>query len=209
MKFDFEKESKKPIIKNILIEIFIWVAEIAAVIFLAYFIVHYTLERTEMVGDDMQTVIEDGDSIILNKFTYLFSNPKRFDLIVYKQYGNENNYYEISRVVGLPGETIQIMDGDIYINDEKIFDPVIAEKMENAGLASEKIQLADNEYFILADNRNNGIDSRFASVGNILEDEIIGKAWLRLSPFNFVGKLNLKKETAVKQDTEENETIES
>ena len=86
------------------------------------------------------------------------------------------------------------MDGNILINGEIIPDTVNAEPMVNYGLAAEPITLEENEYFVLGDNRNNSEDSRFASVGNITRDEIIGKAFLRLSPFNFVNKLNLKKE---------------
>lgn len=203
MKFDFEKESKNPKIKRVIKEILIWLLEIAAVIFLAYFIVHFTLEKTEMMGTSMEGVLSEGDNLIVNKFTYVISDPKRFDLIVYRRLGNEHNYYEIRRVIGLPGETVQIINGDIYINGEKTYDPIIAEPMENYGLATEPIVLEENEYFVLGDNRNNCEDSRFASMGNVLRDEIVGKAWLRLSPFNFIGKLNMKKETTDISKTDE------
>jgi signal peptidase I len=83
-------------------------------------------------------------------------------------------------------------DGDIYINGEVVEDIVTVEPMINYGLAGEEVLLEDNEYFVLGDNRNNSEDSRFASIGNITKDEIIGKASIRLSPFNFISKLNLK-----------------
>lgn len=197
MDFDFDKESKRPLVMRILIEIFIWAAQIAAVIFLAYFIIYYALEKTEMPGISMESTLSDGDPIIINKLSYRFSNPKRFDVIVFKQTGKEHSYYNVKRIIALPGETIQIKDGIIYINDEPIEDMVNADEMKNYGLADEAITLEENEYFVLGDNRNNSEDSRFASVGMIRREEIIGKAFIRLKPFNFISKLNLKKEDLV------------
>lgn len=197
--FDFEKESKRPLVMRIFIEIFIWAAQIAAVIFLAYFIIYYALEKTEMVGVSMESTLNDNDKIIINKFSYRFTEPKRFDVIVFKQSGKEHSYYDIKRIIALPGETVQIKDGKIYINDKVVEDVINCETMNNYGLADEPITLEENEYFVLGDNRNNSEDSRFASIGMIRRDEIIGKAFLRIKPFNFVGKLNLKKD--VTQDT--------
>lgn len=192
MEFDFERESKKPTIMKILIEVFIWTAQIAAVIFLAYFIVYYCIEKTTVIGSSMENTLTANDSIIINKFSYRFSDPERFDVIVFKQSGREHSYYNIKRIIGLPGETILINEGKIYINGEVLEDIVQVEEMANYGLAGEELILEDNEYFVLGDNRNNSEDSRFASIGNISREDIIGKAALRLSPFNFVSKLNLK-----------------
>ena len=200
MDFDFDKESKKPMIMKILIDVFIWIAQIAAVIFLAYFIIYYALEKTNVIGISMEGTLFNEDPIIIDKFSYRISSPKRFDVIVFKQSGREHSYYNFKRIIGLPGETLQFVDGIIMINGEIIPDTVNAEPMVNYGLAAEPITLEENEYFVLGDNRNNSEDSRFASVGNITRDEIIGKAFLRLSPFNFVNKLNLKKE---QEQTEE------
>lgn len=202
MEFDFDKESKRPIIKKILIKTILWIIQIAAVIFLAYFIVYYALEKTDMVGSSMETTIKDGDSIIVNKFSYRFSSPKRFDVIVFRQSGREHSYYNIKRIIGLPGETVQIKEGLIYINGEAVKDIVKVEPMNNYGLAEEEIKLEENEYFVLGDNRNNSEDSRFASVGTISGDEIVGEAFIRLKPFNFISKLNLVKDTPVSGETE-------
>lgn len=192
MNFDLQKESKKPFIMKIFIKVFIWIAQILGVIFLAYLITHFTLEKTNMLGASMENTLVNGDPIIINKFIYHVSDPKRFDVIVFKESGKEHSYYNIKRIYGLPGETLEIRDNNIYINGEIIEDMVIVEAMANYGLAEEEIFLEENEYFVIGDNRNNSEDSRFASVGNVTRDEIIGKAFIRLSPFNFINKLNLK-----------------
>lgn len=194
MDFDFDRESKKPLIKKIIIGIIIWAVEIAVVVSLAYFIVHYAIERTTMVGSSMESTLFEQDKIIINKFSYRFSKPERFDIIVFKQRGKEHSFYNIKRIIGLPGETIQIENGNIYINGDNIVDPIVTETINNSGLGAEEILLDDNEYFVLGDNRNNSEDSRFANIGNVLFDDIIGKAWIRTNEFDFINKINLKKE---------------
>lgn len=196
MDYNFDEENKKSVFIKIIKEILIWGLQIAAVIFLAYFIVYYTVEKTNMVGSSMEETLYDGDSIIINKFSYRFADPQRFDVIVFKQSGKEHGYYNIKRIIGLPGETLQFKDDNIYINGVIVEEEINVISMINYGLAQEEITLEDNEYFVLGDNRNNSEDSRFASIGHIRREEIIGKAFIRLSPFNFVNKLNLKQETS-------------
>lgn len=194
MNFESDREKKKIFFKKIIMKSFLWIIQIGFVIFLAYFIVHYTLEKTTMVGASMENTLYEDDQIIIDKFSYQFSDPKRFDIIVFKTKGNEHSYYNIKRVIGLPGEKIQIENNNIYINGTLITEPMIAEEMINSGLATVEIILDENEYFVLGDNRNNSEDSRFANVGNILKSDIIGKAWIRVNNFDFVNKINIKKE---------------
>ncbi len=104
----------------------------------------------------------------------------------------EHSYYNIKRIIGLPGETIQITDEGIFIDGKRIEEPIQVEEMDNYGLASEPITLEENEFFVLGDNRNSSEDSRFANVGNVIKDDILGRAWIRTNDFNFISKLNLK-----------------
>ncbi len=194
MDFNFDKTSRKPLVKKIITEGIIWIIELAVVIGLAYFVVNFTIERTTMLGVSMSPTLVDQDKIIINKFAYKFNKPERFDIIIFKQSGNEHSYYNIKRIIGLPGETINITDGNVYVNGELLEEPMVIEPITNSGLAAEEITLDKNEYFVLGDNRNNSEDSRFANIGNILSNEIIGKAWIRTNNFNFVNKLNLKRE---------------
>lgn len=189
MKHDIYIHDKKPLAGRVLKEIVIWVAEIALVIFLAYLLVTYGAERTIMLGDSMETTISNGDKLIVNKLIYRISKPKRFDVVVFKLKGKEHGYYNIKRIVGLPGETVEIVDGRVHINGAALLEEFEMEKMVNGGLAEEPVLLEENQYFLLGDNRNNSEDSRFANIENVVIDDMIGKAWIRLKPFGFVSQL--------------------
>ena len=189
MRLMFEDEDRKSH-TNIVKEIIIWTVCIALSILAGYLITKYAIEKTTVVGDSMNETLNDGEEIIINKLAYKFSSPDRFDVIVFMQKGKEHSYYNIKRVVGLPGEKISIKDGYVYVDGTKINEKVVVDTINNPGLAGEPIVLGDNEYFVLGDNRNQSEDSRFANISMIKEEEIIGEAWLRLSPFGFIDKLN-------------------
>lgn len=194
MRYDFEKEDKGPVIKKIIISLIIWFAEIAAVVGLAYFIANYALEKTVMPGNSMEKTLMDQDKVIINKFAYIFHQPRRFDVIVFKQSDKEHSYLNVKRVIGLPGETVQIKEGKVYINGEPLKEKIVIDSIENPGLAEEPVKLDENEFFVLGDNRNNSEDSRFANIGNIVSGDILGKAWIRENGFAFINKLNIAKE---------------
>lgn len=195
MDFDFDRESRWPKIRKILVKVLIWALEIAAAILLAYFFVHFCIQRIGIVGDSMDPTLKAGDSVMVNKVVYRLTDPKRFDIIVFKQKGEEHNYYTVRRVVGLPGETIQIKEGHIYIDDVLLEEHINVDETINPGLIKNPYLLEDNEYFVLGDNRNDSVDSRFASIGTIVADEIVGKAWVRLNSFSFISSLNLLSES--------------
>lgn len=190
MNIDFEEKKQIAPWKKVLIEILIWIACIGLSIYMAYFVTHYTLEKTNVTDDSMSATLQKDDSILINKFPYIFKGPKRFDVIVFKKENSISDFYNIKRVVGLPGETVTIKDGKIYINDDEITEPINVEPMNNGGLAKDGITLEDNEYFVLGDNRNGSEDSRFATIGIIKKEEIIGKAWIRLNSISIISELN-------------------
>ncbi|MEG1459112.1 MAG: signal peptidase I [Acetivibrio sp.] len=195
---DDDTKSRKKRLRSLII----WIIEILLVILLAYLVIAFGVEKTTMIGDSMSTTLEDGNKIIVNKMAYRFTEPKRFDIIVFKQAGKEHGYYTIKRILGLPGETIQIKEGSIYVNGSCIKEKSNVELCVNGGMAEEKILLDENEYFVLGDNRNNSEDSRFANIGNIIKEDIIGKAWIRLHPFDFINMINTKKDTETQTELE-------
>ena len=156
-----------------------------------WLVITFVGQRTEVEGASMENTLHNGDNLIVDKLSYRFHDPERFDIIVFPFQFQENTYY-IKRIIGLPGETVQIMDdGSIYINGEKLEENYGMEviKPETIGRAAEPIELGDDEYFVMGDNRNNSSDSRTDMVGNIKRENIIGKAWLRIWPVSDFGVL--------------------
>jgi len=192
--FDLSDNRKKKKLKKKILHIALFVLEIIAVIALAFLIIRGTMERTTVPNDSMAPTLEEDTPIMVSRLSYLWSDPDRFDVIVFEQDGAEHDYYYVMRVIGLPGETVQIINGKVYINDEPLKEVVRdLPDMHLSGLATEPVTLDSDEYFVLGDNRNKSEDSRFANIGNVTRDQIIGKAWLTLDPFNFISKLNLEK----------------
>ena len=156
-----------------------------------WLVITFVGQRPEVEGASMENTLHNGDNLIVDKLSYRFHDPERFDIIVFPFQFQDNTYY-IKRIIGLPGETVQIMDdGSIYINGEKLEENYGMEviKPETIGRAAEPIELGDDEYFVMGDNRNNSSDSRTDMVGNIKRENIIGKAWLRIWPVSDFGIL--------------------
>lgn len=160
----------------------IWIFKIAIVCLLAFVAVWYFGQRVSTVGDSMNPVLHNGDVVLVNRIVYNATTPKRGDIIVFKPKGNENAHYYIKRIVGLPGETIEIIENRIYIDGEKLEEDYKTTDIDDVGIANEKIHLAGDEYFVLGDDRQNSEDSRNADVGNVKREYIYGKAWLTISP---------------------------
>lgn len=146
-------------------------------------------QQIEVSGSSMESTLHDEDHLILEKISYEAGNPKRFDIIVFRPYADEKDTYYIKRIIGMPGETVQIIGSDIYINGEILNEDYGNALMEDAGIAAEPITLGQEEYFVLGDNRNNSKDSRNPSVGIINRKSILGRAWVRIWPLNDLGVL--------------------
>lgn len=183
------EEAKKKKMKAIAREILSNSLFLLVVLVLTLLIVKYVGQRTVVVGDSMETTLQNGDNLIVDKIGYRFHDPERFDVIVFPFEYKDETYY-IKRIIGLPGETVRIDDdGNIYINGEILEENFGAETMIDPGLAYGGITLGENQYFVLGDNRNHSSDSRVPSVGLIEKDDIIGRAWIRLFPLNKFGKI--------------------
>lgn len=164
-----------------------WLVYIVIIVGLTYLIVTYVGQRTSVSGHSMEPTLSHGDNLIVDKITYRFKDPERFDIIVFPYRYEENTFY-IKRIIGLPGETVQVIGGYVYINGQLLESDIYgAEVMDSPGIAAEPITLGENEYFVLGDNRNHSADSREASVGVLKRDELLGRAWVRIFPFDKIG----------------------
>lgn len=186
IKEEERKEADKNV--NIVKELFSLLIYIGAVILFCYLIITFVGQRTTVSGNSMNPTLESGDSIWIDKLTYHFKNPERFDIVVFPYQGQD--VYYIKRVIGLPGETVQIDEaGNIFINGTKLDEHYGKDVIRNNGIAGEPITLGADEYFVLGDNRNDSRDSRWSDVGNVRKADIIGRAVFRLAPFKQFGKL--------------------
>lgn len=170
-------------------EVLSFLAYAALVFGITFLIITFVGQRTKVSGNSMYDTLENGDNLILEKLSYRFHDPERFDIVVFRYTHRENTFY-IKRVIGLPGETVQIIDSKIYINGELLEENYGYEPIQDAKRASEPITLGEDEYFVLGDNRNDSSDSRDPAVGNVKRSQIIGKAWLRIWPLNKIGFIN-------------------
>ena len=181
------RRKKKNRVGSVMRELLGWLFYILIIIGLTYLIITYVGQRTRVSGSSMETTLSDGDNLIVDKLSYRFQDPKRFDIVVFP-YKYEEKTYDIKRIIGLPGDTVQVKDGYTYINGELLESDIYgAEVMIEAGTASEPITLGEEEYFVLGDNRNHSLDSRDPSVGILKREDLIGRAWVRIYPFDKMG----------------------
>lgn len=173
--------------KKVLREILNTSLYLLGVLCLVYLVIHFVGQRTQVQGSSMEPTLSTEDNLIVDKLSYRFHDPERYDIIVFPFLGEDETFY-IKRIIGLPGETVQIdEEGRIYVDGEVIDDFYGKEVIENPGRAYEPIELGEDEYFVLGDNRNHSTDGRDPSVGNIKRENIIGRAWLRIWPLDKIG----------------------
>ncbi len=187
-KLHFPKEKIK-INKNRIRKSILLVLEIGLACLLAYSLVLFYGQRVSNAGDSMNPVLKNGDVVLVDRLVYNAVTPKRGDIIVFKPDGNENAHYMIKRVAALPGETIQIKNGSIYIDGEVCRSDIYVSDITSAGLASEPVELGSNEYFVIGDNHEGSDDSRTSDVGNVSRKDIFGKAWFVVSPRENFGRI--------------------
>lgn len=158
-----------------------WVFKIGVVCLLAFVSVWYFGQQVSTVGDSMKPILGNGDVVLVNRIIYNATTPKRGDIIIFKPKGNENVHYYTKRIIGLPGETVEIMENRVYIDGERLEEEYETTDIDEVGIVTEKVKLAGDEYFVLGDNRASSEDSRNADVGNVKREYIYGKAWFVIS----------------------------
>ncbi len=171
---------RKTISVGFLKELGSWGFLFALAVLIAFVFVYLVGLKTSVIGASMEPCLYNGQSVLINKFSYSFRSPTRGDVIVFLPNGNENTHYYIKRVIGLPGETISISEGRIYLDGYFYEEDDSYDTIEDGGIAEKGITLGEEEYFVLGDNRNNSEDSRSANVGAVKEETIAGKAWFKL-----------------------------
>ena len=171
-------EEKKTSIKA---EVFSWVKVIVSAIIIALLVDFFIIANAVVPTGSMETTIPAGSRIMGLRLYYDFKEPERGDIVIFKYPDDESKLF-IKRVIGLPGEKVQIKDGKVYINDSEIplDDSFVPEKPRGS---FGPYEVPENSYFVLGDNRNHSKDSRcWKSTSFVTFDEIVGKAVIRYYP---------------------------
>lgn len=153
-----------------------------------YIVPEFVLQRTVVKGESMENTLQTGESLLVEKLTIHFKDPARYDIVIFNPKNGKEDELYVKRVIGLPGETVQIKGNDILINGNVIIDEYAKDGMGNSGIAAEPITLKEDEFFVLGDNRFVSLDSRVASVGPVKRQQISGRAMFRIWPVNKIGK---------------------
>lgn len=183
---DQNEEKGKSSISSIIKEIIIY----ALIIVMCVFVIpKYVCQRTIVKGSSMETTLSGKDNLIVEKLSYRFNEPERYDIVVFYPFGRDNKEYYVKRVIGLPGETVQIIDSKFYINNSELTDEHFGKEnyISDIGIAAEPLVLGEDEYFLVGDNRNGSFDSRSEEIGPVSRDNIDGRVLLRVYPFNKFG----------------------
>lgn len=184
---DYKELNRENRQTNLLRSAVYWITDLVAVIALAVFVVVFFCERVTIIGHSMEPEMAAGDVVLVDQVRYHFYEPERFDVIVFNKENNGADKTYVKRIIGLPGETVQIINETVYINGVPLQAAGELEKVALYGQAEKEILLGPDEYFVLGDNRESSEDSRFPNIGNVMRDEIRGCIWFRISPFKDLG----------------------
>ncbi len=165
-----------------------WIVDIIVAITLACYVVYAFGGRMEVNGSSMKPLLASGDVVLINRIAYTLGTPDRFDVAVFSR---GDSVLNMKRIIGLPGETVQIKENHVYINGEPLKAEGGLSLAAIAGIAEYPIELGEDEYFLLGDNRESSEDSRFAGIGNVKREQLVGKVWLKLSPLSEFGLIAL------------------
>lgn len=175
-----EEEKKRNKREEIKKEVISWIETIVAAVVLAFLINTFIVVNAKVPTGSMENTVMVGDKLFANRLSYIFSEPERFDIVVFKYPDDESLLY-IKRIIGMPGETVEIKDGKVYIDGstEPLDDSFIKEEMYGPDGV---YQVPEGEYFMLGDNRNNSLDSRFWDYKFVKKEKILGKALIKYYP---------------------------
>lgn len=182
---DSVSKDEKPSVKRIIAELLVYAIMLCVCIFV---VPKYVLQRTIVDGSSMLNTLHDEENLLVEKISYRFTDPDRYDIVVFYPYGREDKEdYYVKRIIGLPGETVQIIDSEVYINGNKLGETYGKDPITDPGIAEEPITLKEDEFFVLGDNREVSEDSRF--FGPLEKKNLSGRVIFRIYPFEVFGPM--------------------
>ncbi|MCR5271549.1 MAG: signal peptidase I [Lachnospiraceae bacterium] len=183
------KNEKKKEETGVFEEVFSWIVVIVLAIALAAVLKNFVIINANIPSGSMENTIMTDDRLFGNRLAYVFGEPERGDIIIFKYPDDETENY-VKRIIGLPGETVRVKDAKIYIddNEEPLEESYLKEEwvVDNDGFV---FKVPENSYLVMGDNRNNSWDARYWTNEYVSKDKILGKAVFRYFPFNTIGLL--------------------
>lgn len=189
IKSDYFKLAKGKKVDSVVFESLDFIKDILITLVVVFIIISFVAQPTTVDGESMSPTLHNGNQLIIEKMSYHFVGYERYDIIVFPYLKEADKYY-IKRIIGLPGETINIVNGYVYIDGARLEEPRELEKITDYGSKTLPVTIPDGYYFVMGDNRNHSQDSRYTDVGFIKERDILGKGSLRLYPFRDFGMIN-------------------
>lgn len=178
------KISKVPIFFNYLKDIVVYLF-ISLIIILSIRL--FVVQHVRVEGTSMEPTLHNGQHLLIEKLSYKFKDVERFDIVVFQPFYDKSDTFYVKRIIGLPGETVQIRDNIIYIDDMPLEENYGVNSYTEGKMAENKIQLGDDDYFVLGDNREVSKDSREEDVGLLNSKSIIGRVWVSIYPTHNIG----------------------
>ena len=170
-------EPKKSSRSAILSEILSYIKIFAAAIIIAFITTHFIIINAQVPTGSMKNTIMEGDRLIGFRLSYMFSEPERGDIVIFKYPDDETQTY-VKRVIGTPGDIIQIISGKVYVNGEELEEDYLREDMAIT-TKQETYVVPEGHYFMMGDNRNNSLDSRYWTNTYVAKDKILAKVIFR------------------------------
>ncbi len=181
-----KKKEKKP--TNVKKEILSWVLTLGAAVVIALLIRTFLFEPIRVDGESMCDTLQNNEIMFVTKPEYLFGDPERGDVVICKYPGRTENF--VKRVMGIPGDVIEVRNNVVYRNGEAVEEPYLTPERNDNGFSMEAFTLGGDEYFVMGDNRDNSHDSRnyygYGSPAALTRDMIIGHVRFVLFPFNVI-----------------------
>lgn len=164
-----------------------WVIDIAIAGMIVYIITTFAFQNMYVIGNSMSPTLKNGETVLINKLTYLIKEPSRYDIVAFKHIDSSNKEFNfVKRIIGVPGDKIEIINNIMYVNDE-VLENFAEEHSKDATIRTGNMRypivVPSNSYFVLGDNKINSIDSRYQEVGMIPKKELTGKIFIRIWPF--------------------------
>ncbi len=171
----FFRRKKKRLNPAVLRDVLSWLFGIFTAIFIAAVLIYFFGMSTDVVGTSMEPTLYHGQRILIDRFSYLLASPKEGAVVVFLPHGNQNSHYYVKRVVALPGDTVKVERGVLYVNGEE--SAFVERTVEDGGIAANGLVLGPDEYFCIGDSPQSSEDSRSANIGPVNKSDMIGKAW--------------------------------